>query len=75
MGVLVVLQKEGIDVEKVYSDVLNGKTSVSEVENSLMEGMTEKAKQSERKMYHRCRKIKLDNSVDADASSTSDSMQ
>ena len=33
LGVLVVLQKEGIDVEKVYSDVLNGKTSVSEVEN------------------------------------------
>ena len=72
LGVLVVLQREGIEVEKVYSDIVSGKISVSEADGSKMVESVSQLKLQENKMYHKCRKIKLDSSADADHSSKND---
>jgi hypothetical protein len=33
LGVMVALQREGVDVERIYSEVLNGRIDVSEDQN------------------------------------------
>ena len=58
-----------MDVEKVYSDIVSGKVSISEIDNENMGQSASKIRKVENSIYHKCRQMKFDSSADADDSS------
>ena len=58
-----------MDVERVYSDIVSGKVSISETENEGMNQSASKIRKVENSIYHKYRQMRFDSSADADDSS------
>ena len=58
-----------MDVEKVYSDIVSGKVSISETDTDHIANSAGKIRKEENIVYKRCQKMKIDSSADADHSS------
>lgn len=56
---LVVLRNEGVDIERIYDDVINGKVDISNEDESSMVETVSRLKKNEHKLYKKYKNIKI----------------
>jgi hypothetical protein len=69
LSVLVVLRGEGVNIERIYHDVVNGNVETADNDSNEMSESISKIRKEERKMYRQIQAMPDSNDIEADNSS------